>query len=138
MFPCHGVSKFRAKWVDYYLTRLGQIRLHLKQTHDKVGIAMIDTGINQHHPEMAKHIENGSITLWKGFPKELNPLEDKCGHGTHGASVLLKTAPNAELLVARVFDDDGKMSYRNMYQDIVEVMLTFLIDLLTLRQSIGL
>jgi len=86
---------------------------------------MIDTGINAHHPEMVKHIRNRSITFWKGFPNHLNPLKDKSGHGTHGASVLLKTAPNAELLVARVFDDNGKMPYRDKYPDVVEVLITF-------------
>ena len=83
---------------------------------------MIDTGINAHHPEMARYIQNGSITLSKGFPSELDPLEDTCGHGTHGASVLLKTTPNAELLVARVFDDNGKMPYKDKYPDVVEVI----------------
>jgi len=83
---------------------------------------MLDSGINVHHPEMAEHIKNGSITAFKGFPDGLNPREDKCGHGTHGASVLLKTAPNAELLVARVFNDEGKMPYVNdKYPDVVEV-----------------
>ena len=86
---------------------------------------MIDTGINANHPEMAKHIQNNSITLSKGFPDDLNPLKDKCGHGTHGASVLLKTAPNAELLVARVFDDNGRMPYKHNYPDVVEVMDRF-------------
>ena len=90
-----------------------------------MAIAIIDTGINAHHPEMANHIHHRSITLWKGFPDHLNPLEDKCGHGTHGASVLLKTAPNVELLVARVFDDNGNMPYKDKYPDVVEVMLTF-------------
>ena len=114
-------SNVRAKWADDYFSRLKTIHNLLKMTDNKVAIAMIDTGINVHHPEMKMHIQNGSITLWKGFPEELNPLEDNCGHGTHGASVLLKTAPNAELLMARVFDDNGKMPYKDKYPDVVEV-----------------
>ena len=126
-----------SKWADDYFSRLNQIHNPLRISHNNVGIAMIDTGINAHHPEMAKHIQNGSITLWKEFLNELNPLEDKCGHETHRASVLLKTASNAELLVARVFDDNERMSYRDKYLSVVDVMLTFYREFLFSRNPLG-
>jgi subtilisin family serine protease len=112
------ILTFRAKSADDYFTRLKAIH-NVTQTNTTVCVAMLDSGINEHHPEIAEHIKNGSITLWEGFPKTLNPLEDKCGHGTHGASVLLKTAPKVELLIARVFDDDGKMPYMDKYPAVV-------------------
>ena len=118
-------SNCRSVWANNYFDRLKQIHNLLWATHDKVAIAMIDTGINSHHPEMAKYIQNQSITLSRGFPGDLNLFDDKWSHGTHGASILLKTAPNAKLLIGRVFDDNGKMPYKNKYPDVVEVMLTF-------------
>lgn len=39
------------------------------------------------------------------FPSTLLPLEDKYGHGTGCAALLLRTAPNIELFVARIFND---------------------------------
>ena len=96
------------------MTCLNQIYNLLQIIHNKVGIAMIDAGINENHPEMAKHIQNGSITLCKGFLM-LNSmcLKNKYSHRTHRASVLLRLAPNTELLAARVFDDNDKIHYRN-------------------------
>ena len=49
---------------------------------------------------------------YQGFPANLDPLQDKDGHGTHGASVLLKTAPNATLLVVRVANDKRQIYTR--------------------------
>ena len=50
-------------------------------------------------------------------------------HGTRGASVLLETAPDALLLVARIFDDNGRMPHTENYSAVVEVR-TY-IDVLT-------
>jgi len=115
-------SKFRAIWADEYFGRLGGIHDFIETSHAKVRIAMLDTGINASHPEMAERKSNGSIADCEGFPGDLNPLEDLSGHGTHGASVLFKTAPNAILFVAKVFDDNGKMPYSKDNIAIVEVI----------------
>src|SRR6202035_5904706 len=45
----------------------------------------------------------------RGFPETLVPLEDKYGHGTCCATLLLQTAPDAELFIGRVVDDIGRM-----------------------------
>ena len=66
---------------------------------------------------IAEFIRNGSIAQYQGFPDNLDPLHDKDGHGTHGASVLLKTTPHATLLVARVNDDlDYTVTIKNLLQ----------------------
>ena len=67
------------------------------------------------HPNIAKSLRDGSVVAYRGFPENLDPLQDKNGHGTHGASVLLKTAPHATLLVARVADDEGQIPAINDY-----------------------
>jgi len=115
-------SKYRAKDADVYFDRLRIIHKAIDPNNAKVRIAMLDSGINIRHPEMIKRKENGNIPLAKGFPDCLKPLEDLDGHGTHGASVLFQTVPNAVLLVARVFNDDGIMPPVNNYAATAEVI----------------
>lgn len=50
-----------------------------------------------------------AIKRWRGFPHTLDPCQDRLGHGTHIASVILKTAPYPALYIARIFSDDGQM-----------------------------
>jgi len=38
-------------------------------------------------------------------------VQDYHGHGTHGASVLLRTAPDASIFVAKVTDNDGDLNF---------------------------
>jgi hypothetical protein len=59
-----------------------------------------------------------SIKQWKGFPSNLDPLKDRVGHGTHSASVILKTAPYSALYIARIFDDNRNISH---YDEVVKV-----------------
>lgn len=103
----------RARWADKFFNRL-QRDVHSivaqSQTDDsRATIAILDTGINAQHPEMEQYIKDGIIIRSQGFPSTLDPLADKEGHGTHGTSVLHKTAPHAALLVARVADDNRKI-----------------------------
>jgi hypothetical protein len=49
------------------------------------------------------------IKAWKGFPEALDPLRDRVGHGTHCASVILRTSEYTSLYIARIFDDDQKI-----------------------------
>src|SRR5271169_984416 len=60
-----------------------------------IKVAIIDTGVDSTHTQIREAIESGKIFNGAGFPKSLVPFEDVNGHGTHAASVLLKTAPNA-------------------------------------------
>ena len=56
-----------------------------------------------------------------GFPETLNPLADNNGHGTSCAALLLRTAPDVELFIGRVVDDNGKLDNRDSYSSTVEV-----------------
>jgi hypothetical protein len=70
------------------------------------------------HPKFRAAWEEKRVI--EGFPDRANratssdsfdPLDDRHGHGTHGVGVLLKTAPNAVVYIARVADEDGKSRY---------------------------
>ena len=59
----------------------------------------------------------------RGFPDDEhhNPKVDKNGHGTFVASVLLKTAPDVSLYIARAFDDAGRSLPDEDYEQTAEV-----------------
>lgn len=66
-------------------------------------------------------------------PGSFDPLCDAHGHGTHGASVLLRTAPNASLYIARVTDQEGNL----IYNEITKVCLNSALQFNAIRQLIG-
>ncbi|MFB8754450.1 S8 family serine peptidase [Streptomyces nigra] len=77
-----------------------------------VKVAVLDTGADAHHPDLA-----GRIAVAKDFSGSGN-TDDHFGHGTHVASIVGGTgaasggtrqgvAPKAELLIGKVLDDDG-------------------------------
>jgi hypothetical protein len=92
------------------------------------------------HPGFKEHIQIGSLNkrLCKAFPETLNPCDDKHGHGTHAASVLLQTAPNIELYIARVADDAGVIVKENDYQGVINVRAIWSKQAQSSRQLIGL
>ena len=73
------------------------------------------------HPDIASALKTNQIVAFKGFPESLDPLRDQYGHGTHGTSVLIMTAPKAILYVARVADDEGDIRKENDYLNTVNV-----------------
>lgn len=76
---------------------------------EPIKVAIIDTGVNIRHPKISNAFNMGAITddCCQSFPGRLDPKADFDGHGTHVASVLLRTAPNVSLYIARVADDEG-------------------------------
>jgi len=86
-------------------------------------VAVLDTGVDIKHEEIRFAHSNGKIMVYRGFPESLDPLNDRHGRGTHGASVLLRTAPNTALYVARIADDTGIVTQQNNYSDVVNVIL---------------
>jgi subtilisin family serine protease len=76
-----------------------------------IRIAILDTGVDLAHPDLA-----GRVAAARSFVRD-HPVQDSIGHGTHcaGTTVGFKDARNyrygiafnAELYVARVFDDTG-------------------------------
>lgn len=121
----------RSKWADDWFQTL-ECAVHpvvngnRKDNQRRVRIAILDTGVDATHPQIQVAWDSNRIVAY--FPestnstadsdtKSLDQLRDEHGHGTHGTSVLLRTAPNASIYVARVADEDGKPRY----DDIVKV-----------------
>jgi hypothetical protein len=80
--------------------------------------------VDARHPLFRKAIQENQIRSCRGFPNSLDPLSDRNGHGTHGASVFMRTAPRAELYIARIADDTGNIAAENNYASVVEVVLS--------------
>ena len=73
---------------------------------------MLDTGVDGNHPAISTGLNNGQVAGW--FPESddlFDPLKDRHGHGTHGISVLMRTAPKAAIYVARVTNDKHKFDF---------------------------
>ena len=111
------------------LQRVHSCVAQVRKLGRRIKIAILDSGIDSSHTEIAQNIvqpwpdhctsetkakikaENDcrAIKKWQGFPHTLDPRQDALGHGTHIASVILKTAPYAALYIARIFNDHGQM-----------------------------
>jgi hypothetical protein len=102
------------------------VRKHRPSEFDKVKVAIIDTGVNFEHPiidravKVTKAIREENC---QGFPNNAryNPKVDKHGHGTFVTSVLLETAPDVSLYIARVFNDHAEALPDDDHEQIAEV-----------------
>lgn len=66
----------------------------------RVRVAIIDTGIAKHPKINPKRVKE-----CRSFIDSKRGDEDTCGHGTQVAHTVLEVAPNADIYVARVFED---------------------------------
>jgi subtilisin family serine protease len=111
------------------LARVGAVQAHAIGTGAGVLVAVIDTGINQDHPDLAGHISAGG---WDFIDKDPSPddlpngvddnrngmVDEATGHGTHISGILVATAPGASILPLRVLDSDGTGTSFNVTQAI--------------------
>lgn len=107
--------------------------MNSRQDQARIKVAILDTGVDE-NDEAIKRAESDESLIREncvGFPKTLNPLHDRNGHGTHVASVLLRTAPFTSLYIARIADDARHISSDNDYKSTVEVALFHLSTTLT-------
>jgi subtilisin family serine protease len=85
-------------------------------TGDGAVVAVLDTGIDATHPDVAD-----AVVAARDFTDSPAGTEDHVGHGTHVASIVtgngaasggtfVGVAPDARLLVGKVLDDDGSGS----------------------------
>ncbi len=85
-----------------------------------VTIALLDTGADLDHPALAEHLgvagrhydfiddDAHPMEEANGIDDDGNgQVDESFGHGTHTAGLLALVAPEAELLIYRVLDDDG-------------------------------
>jgi len=97
---------------------LGLGRAHDIATGKGVKVAIIDTGVDLMHPQLRRHIVGG----WDFVGNDANPtdqrdfidndrdgnVDEAFGHGTHVAGIIRLVAPDAQLLIVRVLDADGR------------------------------
>lgn len=75
-------------------------------------VAVLDTGISKNHPFLKDNIIDGKDFSGKG------DYEDGSGHGSHVAGIIKQVAPNVDLLIGKVLDDDGGGSYQSIINGI--------------------
>ena len=92
-----------------------------KDRQKAVRVGILDTGIDARHPVFKRALDLNVIRGYKSFRVTLDPLSDLHGHGTHGASVFMRTAPHAAVFIARVANDDGEIPTDDNFAAIVEV-----------------
>ena len=72
-----------------------------KENDKRVRIAILDSGIDLCHPTFIAAKEEGRLET-KSFLIDLPGDQDACGHGTHAADLVLRTAPGCILFAARI------------------------------------
>lgn len=81
-----------------------------------VTVCVVDTGIDQDHPDLQANIVSGKNFVAKGVTVDPNKWDDDNGHGTHVAGTVaaldntigvIGVAPQSSLLAAKVLDRTG-------------------------------
>ena len=102
---------------DLAYLRLEEV--HRRSTGAGVVVAILDTGVDAWHPALRSHLGTGHYDYvdddedpteeGNGRDDDGDGLVDESfGHGTHAAGLVALIAPDAELLVYRVLDADGR------------------------------
>ena len=97
---------------QYPQTMLGLPAAHAISQGAGVVVAVIDTGVQLDHPDLAGHLTAARIDFVDGD----NVPEDEfsggndygAGHGTHVAGIVRLVAPQAQIMPIRVLDTDGR------------------------------
>jgi len=115
-----------------FLEALHVAAAHALATGDGLRIALLDTGIDPNHPDLdgrftagRNMVENGTAP-WEradGVDNDLDGAVDEAyGHGTHLAGLLATLAPDAEIVVYRVLDAEGRGKASDVHQAIIRAV----------------
>lgn len=97
--------------IPWGVTYLGVTALQQKTRGEGCTVAVLDTGINQSHPDFM-----GAIDAARDFTDSPSGVEDQNGHGSHTAGTIaardngqgvIGIAPECKLLIGKVLGDDG-------------------------------
>ncbi|MGB7531591.1 MAG: S8 family serine peptidase [Halobacteriota archaeon] len=117
-----------AETLDWGVDRIDADIVHEYNRGTGVKVAIMDTGIDYDHPDLAANYKGGydfgGRLVWQGRNDD-DPM-DKQGHGTHCAGIVaavkgngigvIGVAPEAYLYAVKVFDDRGN----GRYSDVIE------------------
>lgn len=98
-------------WLDH----LKQINKHIHTLRERpadskgIRVAILDTGYDSSAPFFQDPTRLSHVKVWKDFVSGLETPIDTFGHGTFMATLLIETAPVAELFVARVAESTDKL-----------------------------
>lgn len=113
-------------WISKYKDEVFA-RIRPKYNQKPIKVAILDTGIDL--PEQASNIYEDQLAGWFSGLKEETLHRDEDGHGTHCASLLLKTGLNISLFVARVFRNSterrDQTGIKDLYTRIEKVCSSF-------------
>lgn len=98
-------------WADEQI--LTQQALQISNNLYPVRVAVIDTGIDTNHPDLKGHVYKS----WNFVSNSPSAMDDH-GHGTHIAGIILKLAPNAQILNLKYYETSlpGILTLRNSIQ----------------------
>jgi subtilisin len=115
-----NTSEYSESWA---LEDIGVEPLHLSNyTGRGVKIAVLDTGIDYHHPDLAPNYKGG----YDFINSDSDPMDDN-GHGTHVAGILaaardgrgiVGAAPDAQIYAIKVSDERGRGSFSGLIEGI--------------------
>jgi subtilisin family serine protease len=105
-------------WFEILESVHSVVRENRKDNQKRVRVAILDTGVDITHPQIQAtqcringYFLNSTDIPPKSVSNSLELVQDYHGHGTHVVSVLLRTAPDAAIFVAKVTDNDGNLNY---------------------------
>jgi len=155
-WPCCITNRisYRAAedWFDnkFYLFDV-EANVGPSSNRERIKVAILDTGVDKTDVEIQKAMNSEHPAIsnhsCRGFPETLLPLEDKHGHGTQCAALLLRIAPNVELFIGRVATNNGTLYRENKYgeddkkshfSEAVKVSPLRIVRLKNVRRLIGL
>ncbi|KAK0727292.1 peptidase S8/S53 domain-containing protein [Lasiosphaeria miniovina] len=111
--PEHGdqiTSRLFLSGLNHFFQRIGTLHEDMNSltqypSYERIRIIILDSGVDETDSLIRPAIKFGRINTQKsrsfvGCPDEWR--QDSCGHGTHVAQLLLKTAPAAEIYVGKI------------------------------------
>jgi len=95
------------EWFQYYSDNVLKIIKSQPQIVNKrIRVAILDSGVDPMDPFIRRELKRR--IKYQSFIPGLESVEDKVGHGTHTAALLLRTAQNADVYIGRI-TIDGKI-----------------------------